>query len=976
MSRGLRVLACAPSNLAVDNLVEKLGEKLPMRQIGKQSEQEQRSLQQQILGNTPASSSAAFSQALANSSASSAFQSNRGYDLRITRLGHPARIIPSVLKYTLDSVVHASDAEAVCAAMRADMAALNKSIDKSRDRNERNGMRKEVRELQRALRDRERRAISESLLSTEVLCCTLVNAASKLMDPFGAPGGGFDVVVIDEAAQALEVACLLPAMKGRKLILAGDPCQLGPTVKSKEACDGGFERTLFDRLLSKPYGASITTMLVEQYRMHATIMEWSSREMYQGRLKGPESITTHLLSGLEGVRATEDTQAAFVVIDTAGLNLWEDDPADDAPSIKQSLLQKVQQRSKSNTHEAALLRTHLESLLSSGVKLKDIGLITPYNGQVSLLREQLLETYPALEIGTVDGFQGREKEAILISMVRSNSAREVGFLREDRRMNVAITRARRHVCIILDSDTVGSHPFLARLVDYASEHGDYRMAADLNEVRQDLSGAGNAGARGEGREDALSPGAAPHAANDGERKEDGVDAASHQSPIVSKPRVKKERVRPALPASAAASASVGAAGGVVQPVSEEWSESRLVSMCEDMIRAGRRVVDSRPLDHRTQFVFPSTLNSFERHLVHEVAERVGGKELSHEAQGEGIKRFITLRYVWPKAESTASAAPSASFAAAAAEPGAPVAADDDDDDVETGAVEGPDGDLDAAKRASKRAAKKNNKKQAQLAAAQQQLQVQEEQRVAAAAAKEDARRKALDRMELKSTGKVSKAAPARPATVPAPAPTAAAASSAPAPAAASTAFAALAEPDDDAASTAAASAAPLDDDADDAASSAAAASSSVPSASKSKNAANKKKKKAEAAAAAASSAGAGDAAADDDFDSMLSEFGSDVCKSAGCSARVKVMGFLCDYCKEKFCLKHMNPVLHGCAAAHKQKQLAAMSSALKQQQKGGGSGSAHLRDSDKALLHSKLEKKIAEDKKARTKQTKKEEGKK
>ena len=286
VARGLRVLACAPSNLAVDNLVEKLGEKLPVRQ-GKQTYEMSQAAAGMADGSIAASSSAAFTAALANSAAAaSSLQSNRGYDIRLCRLGHPARIIPSVLQYTLDSVVKTSDAESVCSAMRADMAALNKAVDKSRDRQERNGMRREVRELQRALRDRERRAIAESLRSTEVLCCTLVNAASKLMDQFGpnGAGSGFDVVVIDEAAQALEVACLLPIIKGRKLILAGDNQQLGPTVKSKEACAGGLERTLFDRLYAKEYGQRITTMLVEQYRMNGVIMKWSSDELYQGRL--------------------------------------------------------------------------------------------------------------------------------------------------------------------------------------------------------------------------------------------------------------------------------------------------------------------------------------------------------------------------------------------------------------------------------------------------------------------------------------------------------------------------------------------------------------------------------------------------------------------------------------------------------------------------------------------------------------------
>jgi hypothetical protein len=363
-------------------------------------------------------------------------------------------------------------------------------------------------------------------------------------------------------------------------------------------------------------------------------------------------------------------------------------------------------------------------------------------------------------------------------------------------------------------------------------------------------------------------------------------------------------------------------------VDEEWSEARIVHLCEEVLRGGRRHPSGPPaqqLDARTRFFFPPTLNSFERHLVHEVAERVGGAELSHASQGQGMERFILLQYVWKPQEKRAPVPD-----AAAAEPTAVEVAS-------SAAIDASSSSTPAVGQSNK-AAKKAAKKAADLLAAQQAQQVQDD--------KQAARQRAIDALELKTTGKVS-ATPIRPAAGVTVASASAASSAAAAAAAPGSAFAALA---DDAAVADAAD----DPGADE--------PSSAPSVARNNN--KKKKKKASETVA--------EAAEEEDLDALLSEFSSAVCAQAGCGARVVVMGFDCAYCKKRWCTKHMNPVLHGCHEAHKVAQLAAAKKAHRALE----AGSKPLKESDKIMLQQKLDKKIAADKQARTKQTKKDEKKK
>lgn len=398
--RGERVLACAPSNVAVDNLVERLGRE----------------------------------------------------GVRIVRLGHPARILPAAREFSLDALVAASADQRVTKDIRRDLDVQQRRLRRA-GHVERRELRATVRGLRRELRAHEDATVDAVLDTADVVLTTTTGANDSLLGT-----RRFDVVVIDEAAQALEAACWIPIHRARRIVLAGDHLQLAPTILSDAAARGGLARTLFARLAEDP---AILSMLTVQYRMHEAIMGWSSGAFYERRLTAADGVRAHVLADLPGVTATDDTRAPLLFLDTAGCGHDESADRDDA--------------SKANPGEAAIVRRHVEALLAAGVQAAAIGVITPYNAQVQLLREHLA-AHEDLEVRTVDGFQGREKEAIVLSLVRSNPEGEIGFLADHRRLNVAVTRARRHCAIVADSATLAHDPILAGLIDYVTTHGEHRSA--------------------------------------------------------------------------------------------------------------------------------------------------------------------------------------------------------------------------------------------------------------------------------------------------------------------------------------------------------------------------------------------------------------------------------------------------------------------------------------------------------------------
>jgi hypothetical protein len=401
--RGERVLACAPSNLAVDNLLERL--------------------------------LAAGEAAL--------------------RLGHPARVLPALRAHTLDLIVedHPDTRQARKRAREA-FALFRQAGKFTRARPEpgaRQALRQEARALLADARRLEAQAVERVLNGATVLCATLTGLDGEVLGQ-----RTFDLAIIDEASQSTEPACWLPLLRCQRVVLAGDHCQLPPTILSREAAQQGFGVSLMERVVAL-YGARVTRRLDVQYRMHEAIMTFSSRQFYDGELRAHASVRGHRLCDLPGVTANPLTEGPVHFIDTAGAGYDEqEEPGGE---------------SRRNPREADLVCRKVRALLGAGVVAEAIAVIAPYAAQVRLLRERL--EVPGLEVDSVDGFQGREKEAVVLSLVRSNREGEVGFLADVRRLNVALTRARRKVLIVGDSATLGGHPFYRDLLNYVESLGAY-----------------------------------------------------------------------------------------------------------------------------------------------------------------------------------------------------------------------------------------------------------------------------------------------------------------------------------------------------------------------------------------------------------------------------------------------------------------------------------------------------------------------
>jgi superfamily I DNA and/or RNA helicase len=405
-----RVLVTAPSNVAVDNLVERLA----------------------------------------------------AARVKVVRIGHPARLLPSVLAHSLDSLLREGDAGQLCADIRLELDQSTARIKSARG-DDRKALRTEIKQLRRELREREAQALSRVLEGAEVICATLTGCASRTLAQ-----RTFDVVIIDEATQSIEAHSWMAAVKAPRLIMAGDHLQLPPTVVSPEAEKRGLSTTLFDRV-RKLYGATCTVLLSEQFRMHADIVGFSAAALYANKLLTASHVKAHVLADLPGVERTDETSVPVMLVDTCGCDMEEQSSG------------PAEEESKANEGEVKVVAAYVERLLAARVAEQDIAVITPYQGQVAQLKAALRAAHPKLEIGTVDGFQGREKEAVVVSLVRCNGQRRVGFLADARRMNVALTRARRHLCVIGDTETVTSDKFLQRMVDYLMEHGDLRSAQEFAE---------------------------------------------------------------------------------------------------------------------------------------------------------------------------------------------------------------------------------------------------------------------------------------------------------------------------------------------------------------------------------------------------------------------------------------------------------------------------------------------------------------
>ena len=407
VERGQQVLACAPSNTAVDNLLERLVAK----------------------------------------------------GQKVVRIGHPARVAEDLRPHTLDGLVEQHENMPVIHDMYREAEALFKKAGKwTRHRpvrGEKTALRDEAKQLKKHAKLMEKQAIEQILSRAKIICATTTFNEDLLQDKW------FDMLVIDEACQATEPGCWVPILKAEKIVLAGDHKQLPPTVLSREAAAEGFALSLLERQV-QIYGDKINRMLDVQYRMHSKIMDFSSGHFYEDELIAHNSVESHLLTDFEAVEANELTEYPIEFIDSAGAG-WDEEI-------------ETEGLSKFNRQEAHLVVKKVRQLVEAGVRPQGIAVIAPYAAQVRYLRDQLAQTAGAttVEVDTVDGFQGREKEAVIISTVRSNGKGEIGFLGDERRMNVALTRAKRKLIVIGDSATLGSSKFFQALLEYFQQQGKYR----------------------------------------------------------------------------------------------------------------------------------------------------------------------------------------------------------------------------------------------------------------------------------------------------------------------------------------------------------------------------------------------------------------------------------------------------------------------------------------------------------------------
>ena len=361
----------------------------------------------------------------------------------VLRIGNPTRVNDKMLSFTYERRFEAHpDYEMLWAIRKA-----IRELRQHKKRGSENWHQKMDRLKGRAA-ELEIRIRSELFGEARVIACTLVGSASSLLE-----GQRFNTLFIDEAAQALEAACWIPIRRVGRVVLAGDHCQLPPTVKSIAALKAGLGRTLMERIVQqKP---EVVTLLGVQYRMNEEIMRFSSDWFYGGQVQSAPQVRHRSILDfdvpMEWVEsASEEWGEAFVGETFGRINREE---AHLTMAILHRYLNKIGR----------------QRILEERI---DIGIISPYRAQVQYLRQlvkrddQLKPLRHLISINTVDGFQGQERDIIIISLVRSNEQGQIGFLRDLRRMNVAITRARMKLIIMGDSETMTKHPFYHKLYEY------------------------------------------------------------------------------------------------------------------------------------------------------------------------------------------------------------------------------------------------------------------------------------------------------------------------------------------------------------------------------------------------------------------------------------------------------------------------------------------------------------------------------
>ncbi|MDE6310354.1 MAG: AAA family ATPase [Muribaculaceae bacterium] len=374
--------------------------------------------------------------------------------VRVLRMGNPSRVTDEMLSHTFERRFESHPDYPTLWSIRKAIRELRSSRRSENRHQKLDSLRSRAQEL-------EIRIWHDVFASAGVVACTLVGSASHMLD-----GMTFNTVFIDEAAQASEPASWIPMRRARRMILAGDHCQLPPTVKSFEAAKGGLGRSLMERIADNH--PECLSLLSIQYRMHSDIMRFSSDWFYGSRLSAAPEVAC---------RGIMDFDKPVEWVDTALIPSEPDDSPDPDLAFREALAGRTFGRV--NKAEARLTLEILHSFFERIGKARvlderiDVGLISPYRAQVRYLRmlirrESWSKPYRHLiSINTVDGFQGQERDIIMVSLVRSNDKAQIGFLRDLRRMNVAMTRARMKLIIVGNVPTlVAAHPFYRRLHEY------------------------------------------------------------------------------------------------------------------------------------------------------------------------------------------------------------------------------------------------------------------------------------------------------------------------------------------------------------------------------------------------------------------------------------------------------------------------------------------------------------------------------
>ena len=504
VASGQRVLACAPSNAAVDNLVERLAK------------------------------------------LNTANEQNAGNNIDFVRIGAPERISSAALESSLDARIDRETGVFFDASrgrkkeidlakrqgwekqeelQKGKVKGLGDKISAKNIETKLGNLRREQRTLAKSGKKVRANAEREILAEVQVVLATAVGAGAENIQRLPA----FDIVILDEAAQATEPAAWIPLVRSKRAVLVGDPCQLAPLVRSTEASDGGLATPLMARVsqnipekvnaqkapalgAANAYLSSgvLGCVLTTQYRSNQLISDWASQEMYGGRLAASERVASRLLSQMPGVASTPATNAPLLLLDTrtrAGMLLTGCSEVSESEMAARERSRNIFSTSRDeddgnlpvssssslvNEGEAYAVMMHVAGLLGAGVAPSDIAVQSPYAAQVRLIRTKLADVAARgaapgadlVEVASVDSFQGREAEAVVISTVRSNDKQSVGFLADVRRANVAVTRARRHVCIVGDSVTVGGDPFLNRLMSHMRTNGLVATANEFGELHQ------------------------------------------------------------------------------------------------------------------------------------------------------------------------------------------------------------------------------------------------------------------------------------------------------------------------------------------------------------------------------------------------------------------------------------------------------------------------------------------------------------